>query len=223
MNLSKPIKLILAEDDEFFLEGFKSVILKNNQDIILVSEARTGKELIDQVDKYQPDIVITDIKMPELSGLEATKWITSKYQSVSVIALTMHYEDEIITNMLFAGAKGYLTKNTTKKEILAAIKTVHSGKMYFTNYTSQKIISSLVKHNSITHTDNVTHFTDQEIRIIRMIGRELTTKQIASNLSLKTRTVDDYRKKIQEKTNAKNMVGIILYAIRNNLIPLEDL
>jgi DNA-binding NarL/FixJ family response regulator len=136
----------------------------------------------------------------------------------------MYDEDSLVMDMLDAGARGYLLKNAHREELVQAIKTVQAGGNYFSNATSKKLVSLIAsgKHNPYQKNGTMP-FTEQEMRIIKMICRQFTTKQIASELGLSPRTVEDYRHRIQEKTGARCAVGIALYAVKNNIVALNEL
>src|SRR5215213_2604658 len=127
-----PIRVVLADDHEIFRDGFR-VMLKKQDSVELIGEAGNGEELLEQVQELQPDIVITDIKMPKLDGINATKILAKKYPHIGVIALSMFDEENLIIDMLEAGAKGYLLKNAHKNEIIAAVESVFKNQIYYCN------------------------------------------------------------------------------------------
>lgn len=216
-KLQAPIRVVLADDHEIFRDGFR-VMLKKQPLIELIGQAANGQELLDQVSSLKPDVVVTDIKMPVMDGIEATRRLIKENADLGVIALSMFDEENLIMDMLDAGAKGYLLKNAHKNEIFEAIKTVHKKDIYYCNHTSARLISMLAKSNHNKQKKEVKiNFTDKEIEIIKMICGEKSTKEIAQQLFLSVRTVEKYRERIQEKIDAKNMVGVVLYAVRNGI------
>ena len=215
-----PIKIVLADDHRIFLEGLY-LLLENVEDIKIVGDAENGEVLLELVEKHKPDLVITDIKMPIKCGIEATKEIKKLYPGIKVIALTMFNDDFLIIDMLEAGAGGYLIKNTTKVELVTAIKAVHAGGNYYCNTTSEKLLKMLIDSRlPLVSEADVAEFTDRELEIMQLICQEYSSKQIAPMLNLSAKTVENYRNKILEKTGAKNVVGIVIYAIRNRLFKL---
>lgn len=215
------IKVVLADDHEIFRDGF-NVMLKKQEDIELVGEAANGEELIEQVQKLKPDVVITDIKMPLLDGIEATRILTARWPDLGIIALSMSDEENLIMDMLEAGAKGYLIKNAHKNEIFDAIKCVYRNEVYYCNQTSGKLIKMLANSNHAPYKKEIKPtFTKKEIEIIQLICTESSNKEIANKLDLSVRTIEACRERIQEKTGAKNMVGIVVYAIRNGIYKIE--
>ncbi|HEX8333916.1 MAG TPA: response regulator transcription factor [Segetibacter sp.] len=219
--MNRPIRLIIADDHELYRDGFK-LLLKNQNDLELIDEAEDGKQLLDVVDKHQPDIVITDIKMPVIDGIEACKIIKDKYPWIGIIALSMFNDDHLIVDMLEAGAKGYLTKNTNKYELLQAAKSIFQGGTYYCSDTSKKLTGLLFKSKYDPYKEKEVILTSREKEIIILICKEFCNKEIASALGLKVRTIESYRDKIQEKIGSKNMIGIAIYALKTNLYKLEE-
>ena len=209
------IRIIIADDHEIFRDGFKLMINKQ-EDIELVGEAGDGRELIELTTALKPDVIITDIKMPRMDGIEATKHLGQEFPDTGVIGLSMFDEEDLIVDMLEAGAKGYLLKNADKNEVLEAIRTVYQQEPYYCKHTSGKLAQMIAKSkfNPYKKAKKI-EFSEREIEIIQLICQELTNKEIADKLFLSIRTVEGYRLKIQEKMNVKNSIGLVIYAIRN--------
>ncbi len=214
---SSPIRIVLADDHEIFRDGIKA-LLKKQTEIILVGEASDGQELVEITEKLKPDIVMTDIKMPKLDGIQATRIIKKKMPNVQVIALSMFDDDNLIVDMIEAGAKGYLLKNTTKSEVIEAIKTVYGDDLYYCKTTSDKLIQMMAESKYNPYRDSVKpEFNNRELEIIELICQQATSKEIASKLFLSIRTIEGYRKNIEEKMGVKNSIGIAVYAIKNGM------
>lgn len=212
-----PIKIVIADDHEIFRDGFK-VMLRKQEDLQVIAEAENGRELLQVVEQHQPDVVITDIKMPLVDGIEATRAIKSRWPHIEVVALSMFDEENLVVDMLEAGAKGYLLKNTHKAEVVQAVKAVYKGDTYYCNATSTKLAQMIAKSHFNPYKNNKKPtFTEKEVEIIRLICQELSNKEIASQLNLSTRTIEGYREKILEKIDARNIAGLVIYAIKNNL------
>jgi DNA-binding NarL/FixJ family response regulator len=218
METLADIKLLIADDHEIFRDGFKLMITRYPE-IILTGEASNGKELIEMAQDLKPDVIITDIKMPVIDGIEATKKITELFPDIGIIGLSMYDDDELIIEMLEAGAKGYLIKNAGKEQITEAIKTVYNNDPYYCKTTSHKLTSMIAKSrfNPYKKAAKV-EFTEREIEIIEQICKEMTNKEIGDKLFLSVRTVEGHRLKILEKMNVKNTVGLVVYAIKNGLV-----
>lgn len=208
------ISVVIADDHEIFRDGLK-LMLQKAENVNLVGEAGDGKELLALIETVRPAVVITDIKMPVMDGVEATKLIKERYPDTGVIALSMFDDEQLILEMLEAGAHGYLLKNSDKFEITDAIQTVYDGKQYYCKFTSGKLAKLIaISRNNMQKKKKEAEFTDKEKDIIRLICKEYTNKQIGEELFMSTRTVEGYRMKILEKMDAKNTVGIVIEAIR---------
>jgi len=215
--VNSPIRIVLADDHEIFRDGFH-VMLKKQSDIQLVGEAANGLDLIKVTEKLLPDIVITDIKMPKLDGIEATKILTKKFPGINIIALSMFDDDNLIIDMLEAGAKGYLLKSAHKKEIIEAIKTVYKNETYYCKSTSTKLVIMIGQSRFDPYKEiQKPEFSQREIDIITLICQEASNKEIALKLFLSVRTIEGHREKIQEKIKAKNAAGIVIYAIKTGI------
>jgi DNA-binding NarL/FixJ family response regulator len=211
------IKVVIADDHEIFRDGFK-MILGKMKNCLLIGEASNGRELLEIVANTTPDLVITDIKMPAMDGIEATRKIREKWPSMGIIALSMFNEDDLIMEMLEAGANGYLIKNADKAEIMDAIVAVASGDPYYCRGTNNKL-TKLIANSRFHpfHRKKIVEFSEKEIEIIRLICQEMTNKEIGENLFLSIRTVEGHRLRILDKMGVKNSVGLVIYAIQNNI------
>ena len=214
--MNKTVRILIADDHELIRKGF-AVLLKKQAGITIVGEAADGEELVALQNQLKAEIVITDIQMPVMNGIEATRQILAQYPETGIIALTMFNEDSMIIDMLEAGARGYLLKNTNREELAEAIHNVHQGGSYYCNDTSKKL-TSLIAASKISYLKNdQPTLNSREIEIVKLICKEYSSKQIAAQLGYTTRTVENYREKILEKIGSKNMVGIAVYAIKNNI------
>lgn len=220
MQPAEPITVIIADDHPFVRRGFIT-FLENRDDsnYHVVAEAPNGIELIDKVKIHQPQIVITDILMPEMGGLQACRIIKENYPAIHVIAFTLFENENLILEMIRAGASGYIFKNSLPKEILSAIKRVSEGIPYYSNLISDKLATG----NNKSNTTKAVQFSTQEIKVIKLICKQLTNKEIAETTQLHIRTIEDQRHKIQEKMNIKNGVGVLSYALMHGLVGLSEL
>jgi DNA-binding NarL/FixJ family response regulator len=215
-----PIKILIADDHEIYRKGFRA-LLKNEREVTIVGEAENGRELVDLAASLQPDIVITDIKMPVMDGIQATKTIREKYPDIRVMAISMFNDDNLVIDMLEAGARGYLLKNTKKAEVVQAVKDVFEGKTYYCHDTSERLIRMIAENKYIPYRyHSQPNFSRKEIEVMILICKQYTNKEIASALNLSSRTIEGYREKIQEKTESRNSIGIVIYAIRHNYFQL---
>lgn len=220
--MSGVINIVIADDHSIFRDGFK-VLLKEQEDVVLVGEAGDGRELMALVTKVQPDVVITDIKMPAMDGIQVCRHIKKEFPHIQVIALSMFNDDHLIVDMLEAGASGYLLKNTNKQELLQAVQAVYEGGNFYSSATSVKLTRLIGKSrfNPAKHRSAV-KFTSRELEIIRLICDQYTTKEIASSLHLSIRTIESYRENLHQKTASRNSIGIVIYAIKQGLYRLPE-
>lgn len=206
------ISVIIADDHIIFRKGLRT-ILNEIPEIKVVAEASNGQELLQILKTQQVDIILMDIKMPLMDGLEATEKISKKYPDIKVIALTMHEEIGYFNQMIDAGAVGFLLKKTNKDELETAIKSVIEGDNYF----SQEFITSINKHTMPKRVSNI-NLSDREIEVLELICKGFSNIEISKQLGLSQRTIDSHRSRLFEKTGAKNAPNLVLFAIKNGLI-----
>lgn len=216
------INIVIADDHEIFLDGL-SLMLSKHPGFKVCGRASNGQQLQEIVDREKPDIVLTDIRMPVVDGIQSTKQILAAHPAIGVIALSMFDEENLIIEMLEAGAKGYLLKNAHKDEIIDAITCVYQNKNYYCAQTSFLLATMIVRSKSSVHTQpQPIVLNDREKTIVQMICQQQTTQQIADKIYLSKRTVEGYRVKILEKIQAKNIAGVVIFALKNNIIKEED-
>jgi DNA-binding NarL/FixJ family response regulator len=221
--MKKQISLVIADDHEIFRDGL-ALMINKQENLSLVGQAGNGRELIQLVNDKKPDIVITDIKMPYMDGIAATRLMLQQDPLLKIIALSMFDEEDLIVEMLEAGAKGYLLKNADKKEIQEAILTVHEGNIFYCKLTSTRLASLIVKSKFDPHKKKSSDlFTERERQIIELICLQHTAQEIGERLFLSKRTVEGYRTRILEKMEVKNTAGVVVFALRHNLIREEDI
>jgi len=221
--MNHTINIVIADDHEIFLDGL-TLMLSRQDGFNVCGRASNGNQLIDIVKAQQPDVVLTDIRMPVTDGIESTKQILSSYPDIKVVALSMFDEENLIVEMLEAGAKGYLLKNAHKDEIVDAIRSVYQNKNYYCAHTSTLLASMIVrsKFAPVKIKEKVV-LNDREKAIIKMICQQKTAQQIADKIFLSKRTVEGYRTKILEKINAKNIAGVVIYALKNEIIEEKEI
>lgn len=216
------INIVIADDHEIFLDGL-ALMLAGHQSFTVCGRALNGHQLLEIVDREKPDIVLTDIRMPGIDGIQATKQLLATHPHIGVIALSMFDEENLIVEMLEAGAKGYLLKNAHKDEIIDAITSVYQNKNYYCSQTSFLLATMIVrsKANHTTQQQTIV-LNEREKLIIQMICQQQTTQQIADKIYLSKRTIEGYRVKILEKIQAKNIAGVVIFALKNNIITEAD-
>jgi DNA-binding NarL/FixJ family response regulator len=221
--MQKTIRLVIADDHEIFRDGL-ALMLSKQDSLTLVGQAGDGRELIQLVTEQRPDLVITDIKMPKLDGIAASKLLLKENPDLKIIALSMFDEENLIVEMLETGAKGYLLKNADKKEILEAIFTVYEGNIYYCRDTTARLATLIVKSKFDPQKKKIAAlFTDREKEIIRLICLQCTAQEIGDRLFLSKRTVEGYRTRILEKMDARNTAGVVVFALRQGMISEKDI
>ncbi len=205
------IKIIIADDHQLFIDGIKSILSKEI-DLTIIGEANNGLEILKLLEKgLQPDIILTDIRMPIIDGVSVTKKIKKDYPTIPVLALSMYDQSADVIEMLDAGAKGYVTKIVEKKELLFAIHTIVKGEYYFC-----KDLSDDVKlWFDIDHKSKNTVLTRREKEVLQLIAKGRTSLQIAQQLKLSKYTIDTHRKNIHNKLGIKTNTGLVNYAFKN--------
>jgi len=204
------INIIIADDHSIIRDGLRAMLEKDSF-CRIVGEAANGNELLDLLQKTSCDVVCTDISMPQMDGVEATKQILKKFPKTKVICLSMHEEVGFIKQMMEAGAVGYVFKDSPKEELKLAIETVHGGKKYF----NQKLFDILLNVESSGKATSV--LSSREKEILKLIAEEYTNPEIAEKLFLSVRTVDTHRQNLIQKLDVKNTAGLVRYAIKSGI------
>jgi len=216
------IHVLVADDHTIVREGV-SLLLQSEPDFEVVGEARNGREAVDKTLQLRPDVVLMDIAMPEINGLDATKQIKAARSEAHVLVLTVHESDEYFFQALQAGASGYVLKGATSAELVAAVRAVYSGGIYLHPTVAEKLVADYLKRDSsqTSQHDRYGSLTPREKEVLILIAEGATNQEIASKLVLSTSTVQTHRANIMEKLNLHNRAELIKYAIRQGLIQLE--
>lgn len=220
MPLQK-IRIAIADDHQICRDGLISMLDPEFYEI--VGEAENGEKIIEIVRQSLPDIILMDIQMSKMDGIEATKIITDKFPSVHIIALTMHGQESYITEMLDAGASGYLLKTALKVEILEAIKSASQNKQYYCKSTTTSITKIIKNKNRNSKTQLSYDLTETDIKIIKLLCDEYNSDAIGRLLFLSKRTIDGARLRIQLKINVSSTAGIIKFALENGIYKTRKL
>lgn len=218
------IKLAIVDDQVLFRKGLK-LLISSFEEVELIIQASNGQELLDAIEKEQPDVILMDLKMPVMDGLEATEKVKATYPQIKVILLTTYDEERLINHMMKVGANGYLLKNEEPEILKEAILTVVEKEFYFNDYVSKALLSGMQKKPKEIRpwegANNIS-LTKREMEVLQLICKEHTSAEIASALYISPRTVENHRKSLLEKTGAKNTAGLVIFAIQNQLIDLEN-
>ena len=217
------IKIIIADDHTMMREGLRSLIEKQ-PDMITIAEADNGRKTLKLVQELKPDIVLMDVSMPDLNGIEATHQIKKEMPSVKVIALSMHSEKHFVSEMLKAGASGYLLKQCAFKELDLALRAVINNRIYLSPEIIDVVIEDYISSTAHTGKNNLEHnkvLTIREREVLQMLAEGRATKDIASLLNLSIKTVETHRQNIMRKINKHNIAELTKYAIVEGITTLE--
>ncbi|MGA2401966.1 MAG: response regulator transcription factor [Syntrophobacteraceae bacterium] len=205
-------RIILADDHVLFRAGIKKIVEEDNE-IKIVGEVSDGAALLKLIKTVTPDMVILDISMPNLQGVEATQKIKSRYPHMKVLILTMHRDKEFLHHAISAGADGYLLKEDADTELFTAINTIRSGGSYISPLLSVELASDLVRIYRERFEPPLEHLTLREIEVLRLIAEGQMSKEIADHLCISIRTVHHHRENILRKLNIRNIANLVKYAI----------
>jgi len=216
------IRLILADDHAVVRSGIR-MLLEAQPDIEIVAEAESGRQAVDQVRKMKPDVVLMDVQMPELNGIEATQEIKKIAPETAVLALTMHEDDQYFFEMLHSGASGYVPKRAAPDELVTAIRTVARGEIFLYPSLATRLVQDYLKRADSGEQPLVyDDLTPREREVLVLIAEGLTNAEIADRLVISVKTVDRHRENIMRKLNMHNRIDLVKYAIRTGLIDLEE-
>jgi DNA-binding NarL/FixJ family response regulator len=213
-------RIVLADDHKIIRDGLKA-LLEKEREIEIVAEAENGRQALQLVRKLSPDVVIMDISMPDLNGIDATRQITSEQPSVKVIALSMHSQRQFVDGMLRAGVSAYLLKDTAFEELVKAVRVVLSGKKYLSPDVTDIVFQDYTQPPATPNGAPTAELTLREREVLQLIAEGRATKQIADRLNISVKTVETHRKNIMEKLNLHTVAELTKYAIRQGITSLE--
>ncbi len=211
--MSKKIRILLADDHAIVRQGFR-LILAAEEDMEVVGEAANGREAVLRSEEFHPDVVVMDVAMPDLNGIEATRRISESLPHTRVLALSMHKDSVYVREILRAGARGYLLKDAIDKDLVSAIRSVAMGEGYISPAVSEAVLSDFRRHVS----DPIDLLSSREREILQMLAEGRTNKDIATALNLSVHTVDAHRGRIMEKLNLHSIGELVRFAMREGLI-----
>jgi DNA-binding NarL/FixJ family response regulator len=214
-----PIKILIADDHKLFREGLVN-LLAESKDIVIVGEAEDGRQVIQKTELLKPDIVLLDIAMPKLNGIEATAILKSKNPDLKIIVLSMYSDRQFVKQALEGGAMGYMCKNCTYEQLIHAINLVNSGKKYLSDDITEILINDYIDPVKSTLDANP-ELSERELEVLVFIAEGLSTKEISDKLFISVKTIGTHKQKILEKLELKTNADIIKYAIKNGLSSLE--
>jgi len=215
------IKIILADDHNVLREGLKS-LLNQQQDFEVIGEADNGQEAVRLTKKLEPDIVVLDIGMPNMNGIQATEHIVAEVPETKVLALSMHSDHQFVVKMLQAGASGYMLKDCAYEELISAVRDITAGKFYLSKDVTGVVINNYI--NMIQAVDAVSHptLTSRERETLQLIAEGKSTAETASLLNVSSKTIETHRKNIMDKLDIHNIADLTKYAVREGITSIED-
>jgi DNA-binding NarL/FixJ family response regulator len=219
-NNTEPIKVLITDDHVLYRAGVKTA-LSAKKDVKVIAEADNGMHLLNMLKMIQPDVILLDIQMPVMDGIAALPEIKKNWPNIKVIMLTMMDDHSMITKLMELGANSYLSKTSDSEVIYEAIKTCFEQEYYFNSLTNKALLTNLKTKNNMTPQKMMqaeANLNDKEVLILKLMCEEKSTKEIADIVELSPRTVEAIRDKLKVKTGAKSTAGLILYAVKNNLL-----
>lgn len=213
------INIVVCDDHKLFRKGM-SALLSDFEMIDEIDEAGNGVELLSLLDsgKVSPDLILLDINMPEMDGLETTKQLREKFPHIKIIILSMEDDTQMVSFLVNEGISGYLLKNADPDELEHAIRMVRKNDFYFSSSLSGAVLSSLKGQNAAKQTIEKCELNARELEILKLTCSQLTAIEIATKLSLSARTVEGIKRKLLEKTRTKNIAGLVVFAMKNSLV-----
>ncbi|MGD0619679.1 MAG: response regulator transcription factor [Bryobacteraceae bacterium] len=213
-----PIRILLADDHSILREGLR-VLLDRQDEFAVVGDASNGREAVEMAEKHDPDVVIMDLAMPGLNGIEATRRIIARSPRTAVVILSMHSDESYILRSLKAGARGYLLKDSLKADLIDAVRAAVRGKSFFSPKVSQVLKEEYVNELEARGAEDTWELlTDREREILQLVAEGKTNKEIAAVLNISTYTIDTHRGHILQKLNLHSAPELILYAVRKGII-----
>jgi DNA-binding NarL/FixJ family response regulator len=219
-SLESLIKIAIADDHKIFRDGIK-MALSDKKNLKMLWEAEDGKDMMHKIAIKMPDVLLMDIRMPEIDGINAIEQIRKEYEELKIIVLTMYDDQQMISKMMEMGANAYLTKTTDPEEIYNAILTCMNDDFYFNDLVNKAVMGKLLQKKNVRQhygTTNTVHFNEKEIKILKLLAEDKTTEEISKTIFLSPRTIETIRQNMKMKVNAKTIGGLIMYGMRNKLI-----
>ncbi len=211
------IKVIIADDHVLFRAGVKTA-LSVKKDVELIAEADNGMQLLNLLKHFEPDVILLDIQMPIMDGIQTLPEIRKMYPHVKVIILSMHNDHSMISKLMEIGANSYLTKNSDSETIYQAIKTCYEQEFFLNELTNKALLTGLRTKRTDLGIPQDVNLTEKELTVLKLMCEEKSTKEIADIVEISPRTVEAIRDKLKTKTGSKSMAGLVMYAVKNKII-----
>ncbi len=215
-----PYRVLLADDHKIIRDGLRS-LLEKETDMVVAGEAENGRKALQLTRKLDPDVVIMDVSMPDLNGMDAARQILSEQPGVKIVALSMHSEKLYVEGMLKAGVSGYLLKDTAFEELVKAIRVVCAGKKYLSPDITDIVLQNYLHPAATTDDQPAISLTTREREVLQLIAEGRATREIADKLHISIKTVETHRKNIMEKLDLRTVAELTKYAVRKGITSLE--
>jgi DNA-binding NarL/FixJ family response regulator len=210
------IRTVIADDHEIVRTGLKNLL--QNEDCEIVAEYSTGREAVDGAKELKPDVVVLDISMPDLNGVEATQQISKQLPDTKIVVLTMHDSEELARKVLEAGARGYVLKSDAVRDLANAVKSVVKGKPFFSGKISEMLLRGYLDGSKKSDSEAIPTLTPREREVVQLLAEGKSSKEVASILGTSPATVETQRAKIMQKLELHSVTDLVRYAIRNHII-----
>jgi DNA-binding NarL/FixJ family response regulator len=220
MSLSTIIKIAIADDHKIFRDGIK-MALSPKENLKMIWEAEDGKDLMHKMTIKKPEVLLMDIRMPEIDGINAIEMLRKEYDDLKIIVLSMYDDQQMISRMMEMGANAYLTKTTDPDEIYQAILTCMNEDFYFNQLVNNAVMGKLMQKKNIRkhYGSNIPiSFSEKELKILQLLGEDKTTEEISKIIFLSPRTIETIRQNMKNKVGAKTIGGLLMYGMRNKII-----
>lgn len=217
--MSVSVRIVIADDHEIVRRGLRA-ILENQSNWAVVGEAVTGREAIDKAKQFTPDVAIIDIGMPELNGLEATRQILKLLPQTEVLILTMHESEQIVREVLAAGARGYVLKSDAGKDLVTAVDALCQHRTFFSSKVSELLLHSYLRQSDLSMpVENPrSRLTAREREIVQLLAEGKSNKEVATSLNISIKTAETHRTNIMNKLDVRSITELVRYAVRNNIV-----
>lgn len=220
MSLSSVIKIAIADDHKIFRDGIKMALMPR-ENLKMIWEAEDGKDLMHKMTIKKPDVLLMDIRMPEIDGVNAIEMLRKEYDDLKIIVLSMYDDQQMISKMMEMGANAYLTKTTDPDEIYEAILTCMNEDFYFNQLVNKAVMGKLLQKKNVRRQYGLNapvSFNEKELKILQLLGEDKTTEEISKIIFLSPRTIETIRQNMKNKVGAKTIGGLIMYGMRNKMI-----
>jgi DNA-binding NarL/FixJ family response regulator len=212
------IKIAIADDYKIYRDGLKVGLLADDN-LEVIAEADNGEDLMKLLETNSPDIIIMDLKMPIMDGMEATKAVRKKYPAIKVLVVTMYEDDKFIIHLMENGANGYLLKNAEPDEIRKSLYALHENGYYFNDLVNKALLKKLVLKNNLKPSFNQNiELTEREQEVLKLICEEKTAAEIGKEIFLSPRSVEGIRQRLIEKVGVRNSAGLVMFAVKNGIV-----